>query len=216
MARPSQKDPLDKFRWTVEIEGFTKLGFSTCGTPSIVYNTKSYAEGGAHYHPKKIVDSVEYKPVTLSRGVTTDESFMKWIRQAIELHRGRSDDPTTVDQGIEETNELFQALNQARSALNPAADIQPLNPAVKIPLEYRREVRINHINRSGETVKTYVLYNAFPVEFTPASDFASDADDVLSMETLVLAYEGFEVITNSTDSNPFDIKDAAKRLIRRF
>lgn len=221
MARPSKKDPLDKFRWTVEIEGFTKAGFTVCGVPAISYNTKSYPEGGAHLHPKKIVDSVEYKPVVLSRGVTTDESFMMWARQILELHRGRSNDPTTNnDIATEEFNSDTLAGVIARAAALPPGSPLPNLPSVqesknfKIPLEFRREVKINHVNRSGEIVKTYTLFGAFPTEFTPASDFQADGDDLLSMESITLVYEGFEVTTNKTDSNPFDVRDVSKRLIR--
>jgi phage tail-like protein len=179
MARPSEKDPLDKFRFTVKVEGFQRVGFTQCDTPSISYSTKSYAEGGAHFFPKKIIDSADYKPISLSRGVSTDLDFNNWARQVIELVRGKT-----------------------QSQENP--------------LDYRRDVVIEHRNRAGQIVKKYILYNAVPVEFKPASDFQSDGDDVLSMETLTLAYEGFEIQSISTDSNPKDITDIVKRTIRRL
>lgn len=197
MARPSNVDPLDKYRWSVTIEGFQRLGFASCGVPSITYNTNVYPEGGAHLHPRQIIDSVEYSPVTLMRGVTYDQSFYDWVKQAMELHRG--------------------AASQTNATTTESL---PLGPPLAIerdtPLEYRKDVEINHLDRSGRIVKTYILINAIPVEFTPASEFVSDADDVLSMEKLVLKYEGFEVISNKIDTNPTDIRDIAKRLIRSF
>jgi hypothetical protein len=48
MARPSTKDPLDKFRWSVEIDGFTRLGFASCETPSVSFNINKYPEGGKY------------------------------------------------------------------------------------------------------------------------------------------------------------------------
>lgn len=218
MARPTEKDPLDKFRWTVKIEGFTRVGFTQCGVPAISYNTRSYAEGGKHLFPKKIIDSVEYKPVTLSRGVTTDQSFSNWARQAIELTRGKTEQATTSDKGIEEANTTLEKLTQLRNAANPGRLIvnpEPLDSTLKIPLEFRRDVVIEHRNRAGSIVKKYILYNAIPIEFSPASDFQSDGDDVLSLETLVLAYEGFEVISSNVDSNPTDVTDVFKRGLRR-
>lgn len=176
MARTGAKDPLDKFRWAVSIDGFGKLGFTSCDVPSVSINTKSYPEGGAHLFPRKIVDSVEYSPVTLTRGVTTDKSFHLWALQ------------------------IFQKLD---------LNISP-------PIEYRRQVKIHHLDRQSRIIKTYVLHNAFPIEYKPASDFASDGDDTLSMEKLVLTYESFEVITNERDANPFDTRDVFKRLIKRF
>lgn len=179
MARPSSKDPLDKFRWAVSIDGFTKLGFASCETPSISVNTKSYPEGGAHLFPRKIIDGVEYTPVTFLRGVTSDQSFHKWAVQFMELLKGKD--------------------GKGQSAQ-----------------EYRRQVTINHLDRQGRIVKTYKLYNAFPIEYKPASDFVADGDDLLSMEKLVLGYESFEVISKTQDSNPTDARDIVKRLIKRF
>ncbi len=180
MARPSSKDALDKFRWMVEIEGFTRMGFSSCEVPSVSINTQKYAEGGNHLFPKQIVDSFEYKPIALQRGVTSDLNFHKWIKNYFEYVHGSS--------------------GSVQSS------------------EYRRDVIINHLDRQGRIVKRYLLYNAFPIEYKPASDFASDADDTLSMERLVLTYESFkvEVGAGGDDTNPLDPTDILKRLVRKF
>jgi phage tail-like protein len=185
MARPSNKDPLDKFRWSVEIDGFTRLGFSSCETPSVSLNINKYHEGGNHLFPKNIVDTVEYRPVTLQRGVTSDLNFHKWAMSYFDFIRG------------------FRVVNDGRFPTQP-------------PIEYRKTVIIKHLDRAGRAVKTYILYNAFPTEYKPASDFSSDTDDTLSMERLVLSYESFEVISSTPDTNPLDPTDILKRLIRRF
>ena len=88
MARPSSKDPLDKFRWSISIDGFTRLGFASCDVPGYSVQSKAYPEGGQHLFPKQIVDSISFKPVTLSRGVTADLSFHDWATQALVLARG--------------------------------------------------------------------------------------------------------------------------------
>ena len=195
MARPSTKDPLDKFRWMVEIEGFSRSGFTACETPSVSINTQKYAEGGSHLFPKQIVDSVEYKPVTLQRGVTSDMNFHKWAKSYFEFIAGKRD--VYVSQ-------LPGTVNPEPVAING------------VPTEYRRDVIISHLDRQNRIVKQYILYNAFPIEYKPASDFASDGDDALSMERLVLAYESFEVVVITQDNNPLDPTDILKRLTRRF
>jgi phage tail-like protein len=197
MARVSSFDPLDKFRFAVLIEGFTKSGFASCEAPSITINTKSYPEGGAHLYPRKIVDSVEYSTVTLTRGVTQDQSFHNWAIQFMEIVRG------------------FKEEEKVKRSLLPIADALGKEIRRNDPQEYRREVRIEHLDRQGRVVKTYVLYNAFPIEYKPASDFAADGDDVLSIEKLVLTYESFEVVPTKQDTNPADIRDITKRLIKR-
>lgn len=184
MARPSNKDPLDRFRWSVEIDGFTRLGFSSCETPSVAINVNKYAEGGNHLFPKNIVDSVEYRPVTLQRGVTSDLNFHKWAKAYFDFIRGYKDSTSPTD--------------------------------LQIPTEYRKDVIIKHLDRAGRAVKVYTLYNAFPIEYKPASDFSSDTDDTLSMEKLVLTYESFTVKSITPDTNPLDPTDILKRLVRRF
>lgn len=193
MARSSAKDPLDKFRWAVTIDGFTRLGFSSCETPSYSINTQNYPEGGSHLWPRKIVDSIEYKPVALQRGVTSDFNFHEWAIQFMELTKGERD-------------RTFRLGSETASG--------PQYP----PSDYRKTIRIDHLDRAGRIVKTYILYNAFPIEYKPASDFSADGDDLLSMERLVLTYESFEVQgnPNSKDTNPIDARDLIKRLTNRL
>jgi len=223
MARPSSKDPLDRFRWSISIEGFTRMGFTSCDVPSYTINTKKYAEGGAHLFPRQIVDTIDYKPVTLSRGVSNDTSFHDWAIQFIELIQAETVRDTRsstvshqppIDIPIEFGTNSFNGSGQTVpgiTTVDRSGEVQG-NPAE----EYRRDVIINHLNRSGQIVKTYRLYNAFPIEYSPASSFSADGDDVLSMEKLTLAYESFDVVSNKTDSNPFDIRGAFKRLVKRF
>lgn len=136
--------------------------------------------------PKQIIDSVSYKPVTLTRGVTSDRSFIEWAVQFIDLVRGH----VLIPDGTNNVRKEF-------------------------PTDYRRTVVIKHLDRAGRPVRTYTLYNAFPIEYQPASDFSADGDDTYSMEKLVLAYESFDVQVLGQENNPFSVKDVAKRLIRR-
>jgi len=183
MARPTSKDPLDKFRWTVSIDGFTRLGFVSVEVPHIQINVNKYAEGGSHLFPRKIIDSVDYKPVTLTRGVTSDRSFHEWASGFVNLVGNNQ-----TKLGSEDTS----------------------------PDTYRRTIVIQHVDRAGRPVRTYTLYNAFPIEYQPASDFSADGDDTYSMEKLVLEYESFSVDTLGQENNPFSITDVAKRLTRRL
>lgn len=195
MARPSTTDPLDKFRWIVTIEPpsppnggttdtnqvFTRAGFVSCGTPEYSINNRTYAEGGNHLNPLKIVDTISYKPVTLTRGVTNDTSFTKWASIFIDLVQRNA------------------ALNSSDStsflgaALDKGASLVQSNSGDLDSLSYRRTVKIYHTDRQGQVQVMYVLYNAFPIEYKPASDFEVNADDGMSMESLTLDYEGFEV-----------------------
>lgn len=177
MARSSSVDPLLKFRWEVQIEGFEKLGFSSFQTPSLTVSTKEYPEGGAHFFPRQIPDSISYGEVTLERGVTKDASFASWVADLFDF---------------------------TKKKINPE--------------NYRREVIISHTDRTGAVVKRYRLFNAIPVEYKPASDFSADADDGVSIEKLVIKYEGFSVEKPYKESNPLvdTLKKGLKGLGKKF
>lgn len=177
MARSGLRDPLDKFRWTVSIDGFSKLGFSSCGTPDMSITARDYAEGGNHLQPKKIIDSVTYRPVTLARGVTNDTSFNKWATGFIDIVQN--------SQGAGNSTNVFTAVsdNGARAVNNSSQSNG----------NFRKTVKIEHVNRAGQVEVVYYLYNAFPIEYKPASDFDASADDGVSIESITLAYESFEV-----------------------
>jgi len=189
MARSSARDPLDKYRWEVQVEGFSKVGFTQSGVPKYSITTKEYAEGGAHLNPKSIIDKVSYAPITLSRGVTGDTSFAKWASGAWDLVQNnavfRSDSTTK-----------WSDVASVIAAVVDAVATKPIASSSKYPFSYRRTVTINHVNRTGQTIATYVLFNAYPIAYQPASDFDALADDGLSIETLTLAYEGFEARYN--------------------
>ena len=205
MARSSMRDPLDKFRWTISIEGFSKLGFHETSAPGYNITTKKYKEGGAHLTPRNIIDTVEYKPVTLSRGVTNDTSFNKWATSFIDLVtnnaaiKGSTTDYTSIAGGA-----LPSAAGVAAAAMDNGAapvpsfvrvtDASSLFTGGKPNLNYRKTVKIEHVNRTGQVEVVYKLYGAFPIEYTPASDFGALSDDSVSIESITLAYESFEVL----------------------
>jgi phage tail-like protein len=57
---------------------------------------------------------------------------------------------------------------------------------------YRGRVVIDHHDRLGNVIKKYVLVNARPSGYIPASNFDSRDDSDVSIETLTLEYEGYE------------------------
>lgn len=195
MARSSIKDPLDKFRYSVVIDGFIRAGFSSCETPSFSLNTQKYAEGGNHLWPKNIIDSIDYKPIALQRGVTSNMDFNDWATQFFDVTRQQAESELVIDEKTQLPTRKFISHKEQTN--------------------YRKDIIIEHRDRAGRVIKSYKLYNAFPIEFKPASDFSADGDDLISMERLVLSYEAFEVFTPTEDTNPISPNDLIKRLINR-
>jgi len=95
MARSSSKDPLDKFRWLVEIPDFGRIGFTSVEIPEMEMATTEYREGGRHLFPKQIINSISYRPITLIRGVSTDKDFQNWIYDA--MVKSLQSDPKDVN-----------------------------------------------------------------------------------------------------------------------
>lgn len=192
MARSAVVDPLDKFRWTVSIPGFSKLGFATSTTPEYDIQTKKYAEGGAHLTPRQIIDSIDYKPVVLTRGVTNDTSFNKWATGFIDLvtnNYGVKNTDTSLD-----FNDPFSQAN-AEALLGSVQDngVSAVPSSQKQPKSFRRDVKIEHVNGVGQVEVAYFLYNAFVINYKPASDFDASSDDTVSIESITLGYDSFEV-----------------------
>jgi phage tail-like protein len=192
MARSSRFDPLDKFRWLVDIPGFTRMGFTSTQTPGITYNINDYPQGGSHLNPLKIIDGATYKPVALERGVTADPSFSKWASAAMDLLSNNASSQS-VNQSVSDITS--GNLSSVVTAVTTAAGFIPVPYKTTTPYSYRKDIEIIHVNRAGQAVVTYTLYNAFPIEYTPASDFQA-GEEGISIERLVLGYEGFEVKYN--------------------
>lgn len=185
MARSAVRDPMSKFSWIITIEGFSRLGFTKSGTPKYNVATREYKEGGSHLNPKLIVDGVSYAPITLERGVTNDTSFSKWASGMWDLIQNNAAKKQNSSTSLTSPEGFAAALQ------NNGADLIPSSS--KYPFSYRRTVKIEHLNRSGVVEVVYTLYNCFPISYQPSSDFDSTGDDGLSIESLTLGYEGFDV-----------------------
>jgi phage tail-like protein len=193
MARSSLQDPLTKFRWLVNIDGFTRYGFTSCSTPSHTITTHNYKEGGAHLNPRNIPNEIAYAPVTLRRGVTTDTSFNKWANGPFDLVQNNAalKESGPLQEGLASVPGVGAAAASivARTGITGPTSI-PSND--NFPFQYRRDVELRHVNRVGQTIVVYILHNAYPIEYKPASDFDA-ADDEFSVESITLAYEGYSV-----------------------
>lgn len=57
---------------------------------------------------------------------------------------------------------------------------------------YRGTIVIDHHDRTGRVVKKYILLNARPQAYIPASNFDAKDDTEVSIETLIVTYEGYK------------------------
>lgn len=92
MARAAATDPIRNFKFQVTIQPTTggrldglvgeelpKLGFSVVSGLTVQNEMIAYREGGMNTHPHKMVGQSDYGPVTLTKGVFSNQSALyKW------------------------------------------------------------------------------------------------------------------------------------------
>jgi hypothetical protein len=189
MARSELVDPLDKFRWRLEIPNFSRAGFTACAVPKFNVTTHAYKEGGAHLHPRQILDSIENNPITLSRGVTSDASFNQWatgIFDLVENQAGLQTNTNPPEPGF--LGAVQGAINAVQDAVGPRP-ANSFNPQG----QYRKDISIKHVDKLGQTIVEYNVFGAWVIGYEPASDFDASDDEGFSIESITLAYDGFDV-----------------------
>lgn len=191
MARPSSKDPLEKFRFRVTVialdlsvtggldtvaglsgsgnffkEKFAvvaRAGFSQVSLPKASIGEITYRENIDNQRSSKIPGLVKFDPVTLSRGVTESRDLYDWYR----------------------------LVNDELALLSVANELS--RDSSKVPLQsdnFRKDVIIEVLDRQGEPTKAWYLFNAWPTVYAPGNDLDASSEEKL-IESITLTYEHF-------------------------
>ncbi len=207
MARSSTQDPVDKFRFRVTVISLdisadaaistiaglssggtffkerlaviSRSGFSAVSLPKATIGEITYRENIDNLRSVKIAGLAKYEPITLSRGVTKNGDLYDWYR----------------------------LVNNESALLSVASELSKdsvLSPAQSD--NYRKDVIIEVLNRSGEPVKAWYLFNAWPSGYIPGNDLDASAEEKL-VETLTLTYEHFLELDGGPDGF---VKELAK------
>jgi len=94
---------------------------------------------------------------------------------------------------INDTNfKLRNAFERWMNAMNNMTD----NEGLTNPLNYQKDIIVDHLDRNGATLKRYILRGAFP---TTLDDIALSAGDNDTVETfgVALTYQYFETDTST-------------------
>lgn len=174
MARSSSVDALEKFRFFVtflsgEASPQDRAGFFEVQLPKRSTTKISYREG----------DDPDIQ--SLSAGLSTMEDIV-------------------LTRGLIKYAGTGSALYRWMSAVHTPGNT-PKGPGVKGPtserpvgearVQYRKDIRITILDRSGKAARIYELYNAWPTNFVPGSDMNAGEDGDKSLESITLAYEDF-------------------------
>lgn len=190
MARSSSQDPIEKFRFKVAFFsiddlsgnlGFQQLttaaasavrnaielsvirtGFSEVTLPSATINTMTYRENIDNQRFSKGPGLVKYDPVVLRRGVTENRDLYEWYR----------------------------LVNNDTAFMGAAQEIGLHAPIPSQNEFYKKEVIITVLDREGNTVKQWMLFNAYPSKYSGGDGLNAQSEEKL-VEELTLEYEFF-------------------------
>ena len=190
MARSSSQDPIEKFRFKVEIFSIdllatgdfsqsaanaafsglrnlvvptlTRAGFSEIVLPEVTVNTMSYRENIDNQRFSKGPGLVKYDPVVLRRGATESRDLYEWYR----------------------------LVNNDTLLLGAAQEIGGDATVPGQSENFRKEVLITSIDREGNTVKQWMLFNAYPAKYKGGNDLNAQSEEKL-VEELTIEYEFF-------------------------
>ena len=209
MARSSNSDPIEKFRFLVTIfrpnqtflgsngsgsigsnfvsspairsslvnpnfgTALARAGFESVTNPEAKVNTIRYRENIDTLGGRKLAGLVDYTPVTMRRGVTSDTGLFQ----------------------------LFMDTNNEASALNIVSSAMA-GPFGALPFQntrYRKDILISAVDRTGAFTKYWYLSNAFVTGYKGGNDFDATSDEKL-IEEITFDYEFF-IEVQGTDIN---------------
>lgn len=181
MARSSQTEPVEKFRFKVtfftlgfdtEINRDKVLpsGFSDVTVPKANVNVMEYRENTDMNRSIKIPGLISYDPITLKKGVTTNKSLYNWYKQ---VHNDVSN--------LTYANEVLASVNVVR---------------VHDP-DFRKEMLISSLDREGNAVKHWLCFNCFPISYQ-GGDVLSASDNGKLISEMSITYEAMVEVTGDT------------------
>lgn len=150
----TKSDPLRNFRYKVEIEGVkSKIGFSKVSGLNLgTSETISYREGDDPISPRKIPGQNSFDMVTFEKGLALD-GILEELRKHVAApgKSGPAIDPSAFNEGSDQ----YLVFN-----------------------EFRREIKIHVIHRTGAIAKTFTLKRAW-VKSLSYSDLDGGSSEVV-------------------------------------
>lgn len=182
MARSSQSEPVEKFRFKVTFftlkpnklqqnpfknhlsdKNAIGAGFTEVVPPKANVNVIQYRENNQMNRTTKQPGLSSYEPVVLRKGVTTDKGLYDWYK---EVH-----------------NDVFD-LNSGNKILADANFVPVHDP------RFRREMIISSIDREGKGVKHWLCINCFPTSYKGGDSLNASSEEKL-VEEMTITYEAF-------------------------
>jgi phage tail-like protein len=195
MARSSEKDITDKFRFIVLViedllgnnvgsDDTITCGFSQITIPEASVTTITYRE---NLHAQRFIKKpglVKYTPLVLQKGSTKSRQLYNWFTLV---------NNDAIGYGV-------------AAQINGALQIPPVYPA-----KFRKDLLVSSLDRAGNAVKSWVFLDAFPVGYKGANDFDANANEKL-IEQLSIEFEAMvEIVGNDLQSLADEAFTAAQK-----
>jgi phage tail-like protein len=78
-------DKYRDFKFELEIDGFTRAGFSKVSGLEMSTEEIEYREGGENETPHKLTGQTKFGDITLERGKSDDSDFVNWANQILNV-----------------------------------------------------------------------------------------------------------------------------------
>lgn len=178
MARSAAVDALEKFRFIVEF-------LNSADSETTTQDRAGFFEVSM---PKRSTNKIQYREgddpdiFTLSAGLSTMEDL-------------------TLTRGLIKYAENGSALYRWMSAVHKPGNITAghatkgaanARPSDEAKMQYRKDIKITVLDRSGNPARVYEIYNAWPTNFVPSSDLNAGEDGDKALESITLAFEDFK------------------------
>jgi phage tail-like protein len=139
-GRTDAEDPLKVFRFQVEVDNFSRFGFTKCSGLTVSVEEVKYREGGSNTTPQKSPGLADFPSITLERGQILatgagGDDFIVWFTQVFDASAKTARSSKTFRKDIDivqfdkEGNEARRwRLDEAwPSALTGAPDLDALS-----------------------------------------------------------------------------------------
>jgi phage tail-like protein len=91
------QDPYRNFKFRVDVEGFTRAGFSKISGFEENTEDVEYREGGENETPHHLPGQTKFGDLTLERGVSRDDDFIGWRKLIFDVNRESGEQPPNDD-----------------------------------------------------------------------------------------------------------------------
>lgn len=197
MARSSKVDPVEKFRFKVEV---ISVDLSVSSALENLANLIPPGGQGSFLEGVRkgllTITRAGFSDIALPKATISEMSYRENIENqfATKIPGLVKFEPVTLRRGVTTTKDLYNwyRLVNDNTLLSAAAGELSRNTKVapKQSEAFRKEVIISVLDRDGAVRKRWILVNAFPIAYKGGDDLSSSSGEKL-IEELTLTYEYF-------------------------